>query len=374
MHRDIVVILGTRPEAIKLAPVILELRACPEFTVCVCNTEQQKELSNQTLAFFGIQPEYSLDIMLPNQTLSETHVRIITALETLFSKKRFDACIVQGDTMTALCGAISSFYHNIPLFHVEAGLRSSTLSEPFPEEGIRRMIAQIATLHFTPTQSTKKALLQENITIDTIHTVGNTVIDALFCLSQETMKKAEEQLLAYGISLDEKIVLITVHRRENHGIRLQNIIEAIYELSRHFREYIFVIPVHPNHNVLHSMYALLGSIPNIKLIEPLEYPTVVLLMKYARLILTDSGGIQEEAPTFGTPILILRHTTERSEGVEAGFAHLVGTEKQDILIAASKILSSSAHRTLEHVKNPYGDGQASQRITNIMKKYWEYES
>ena len=374
MHRDIVVVLGTRPEAIKLAPVILELRTCPEFTVWVCNTEQQKELSNQTLAFFGIQPDYTLDIMLPNQTLSITHVRIITALDTLFSKKNFDACIVQGDTMTALCGAISSFYHHIPLFHVEAGLRSFKLSEPFPEEGIRRIIAQIASLHFTPTKNAERALLQENIKADDIHTVGNTVIDSLLCLSQETMKNAEEQLLDYGISLNEKIVLITVHRRENHGIRLQNIIEAIYELSASFREYIFVIPVHPNPNVLYSMYSLLKDIPNIKLIEPLEYPTVVLLMKYARLILTDSGGIQEEAPTFGTPVLVLRYATERSEGVEAGFAHLVGTEKQDIFVAASKILSSSSHKTLEHVKNPYGDGQASQRITNIVKNYWEYES
>lgn len=372
--KNIIVILGTRPEAIKLAPVILSLRQYTNYTTLVCNTEQQKELSHQALSFFGIKADITLDTMTHNQTLASSQSTMLIELSKIFATQHIDATIVQGDTMTAFCGALTSFYHKIPVFHVEAGLRSYNIYEPFPEEAIRRMITPLVHTHFTPTQKATEALLQENIPQDNIVLVGNTVIDALLCLPHHALEEAKDLLLEYGLELTQPLIFITVHRRENQGERLHNIIEAIHELSIRFPDYQFIIPVHPNPNVSTYIHAMLGTCSSVYLLPPLPYPAVVLLMQHASVILTDSGGIQEEAPTFGTPLLVLRCETERKEGVEAGVAHLIGTQKKAIIDAVTDILSRNAQGLSiqgENNINPYGDGYASQRIAHVLQEYWQ---
>ena len=361
--KKILFVLGTRPEAIKLAPLILEFKANPDYSVFVCNTEQQKELSNQTLGFFGISCDFYLDVMTPNQSLEGVQQKILLGLSKIFSENDFDATIVQGDTMTVLCGALVSFYHKIPVFHIEAGLRSYNLSEPFPEEGIRQMVSRITTLHFAPTESSKAALIKEGILSSNIRVTGNTVIDALSCLKKEVLDSASTDLHSRGIDFNKEIVLVTAHRRENHGERLEEIIDAISELSNKYPTHQFVMPVHPNPNVKNKVHQRLSNIENVILTGPLDYPSLVCVMKVAKLILTDSGGIQEEGPSFGSPILVLRYETERQEGVEAGFAQLVGADQERIVTEAEKILSQDREFTrLDGRNNPYGDGFASKRI------------
>lgn len=367
--KTIVVILGTRPEAIKLAPVILELKKQPGYRVLVCNTEQQKELSNQTLSFFGINADYKLDVMRPNQTLPGVQARILSALSGIYEQNTIDATIVQGDTMTVFCGALVSFYNKVPVYHVEAGLRSYDLFEPFPEEAMRQMTARITELHFAPTQKAVDALLQEGIDSERIFMTGNTVIDALSCLSDGVMALAESELGNMGVCLNDKLVLITVHRRENHGERLDRILSAICELTARYPDHQFVLPVHPNPNVHDKVYAALESKPNVILTPPLDYPELVCMMKHTKLVLTDSGGIQEEAPTFGNPVLVMRYETERTEGVEAGFAKLVGADKELILQECAVVLDQDKTFTrLDGSKNPYGDGHAAKHIFDIIKE------
>lgn len=361
--KNILVVLGTRPEVIKLAPIILELRKQPDiYNVIVCNTEQQKELSNQTLNYFGLKADINLDCMRHNQTLAEVQIRILDGLNKVFQENKIDATFVQGDTMTVLCGSLISFYNKVPLYHVEAGLRSYNLFEPFPEEAVRQMSGRIADIHFAPTETNKEALLKENIDSKKIHVVGNTVIDALHCLSVETMQNAKQFFIDKNIIVDDKIVLVTVHRRENHGERLNKIIQAIYDLAIKYNNHLFVIPVHPNPNVKEKIYDTLSSLSNVKLLDPLDYPNLVYLMKNAKLILTDSGGIQEEAPTFGCPTLVMRYETERKEGVEAGVSVLVGADEDKIINYTSKILDNDFASTRLKVQNPYGDGKSAQRI------------
>lgn len=370
--KNIIVILGTRPEAIKLAPVILELRKNPEYRVFVCNTEQQKELSNQTLGFFGITADFNLDVMRPNQTLAGVQSRILNALSDVYQNNHFDATIVQGDTMTVFCGALVSFYNRIPVFHVEAGLRSYDLFEPFPEEALRQMTSRITDLHFAPTQLAYDSLIKENISADKIALTGNTVIDALSCLSNDTLAMAQQKLMARSVRLDDKLVLVTAHRRENHGERLDRILDAISILAAEYPDHQFVLPVHPNPNVHDKVYARLGNIANVILTEPLDYPELVSIMKNAKLVLTDSGGIQEEAPTFGAPVLVMRYETERTEGVTAGFAKLVGADGDLILSSARAILARPKSETrLDGTKNPYGDGHAAKKITHAMSEFWK---
>ncbi|MCR5506571.1 MAG: UDP-N-acetylglucosamine 2-epimerase (non-hydrolyzing) [bacterium] len=370
--KNILVILGTRPEAIKLAPVILELKKDKRYNILVCNTEQQKELSNQTLEFFGIKADYKLDVMLPNQTLAGVQSRILDKLSVIYQNNKIDATIVQGDTMTVFCGALVSFYNKIPVFHVEAGLRSYDLFEPFPEEAMRQMTARLVDLHFAPTIKSEQALLNEHIDRKKIFLTGNTVIDALSCLSSSIIAESELVLYQKGIKLNDKLVLITAHRRENHGERLDNILDAITELTKKYTDHQFVIPVHPNPNVHDKIYKRLNAIENVILTEPLDYPKLVCIMKNAKLVLTDSGGIQEEAPTFGAPVFVMRYETERMEGVEAGFAKLVGADTNKIISEVSNILSKDKKETrLDGSKNPYGDGNAAKRITNIIEKFWE---
>jgi len=369
--KNIIVILGTRPEAIKLAPIILALRKNPKYRVFVCNTEQQKELSNQTLGFFGIKADFNLDVMRPNQTLAGVQSRILTALSDIYAANHFDATIVQGDTMTVFCGALVSFYNRVPVFHVEAGLRSYDMFEPFPEEAMRQMTSRITDLHFAPTKLAFDALVKENIPHDKISLTGNTVIDALGCLSDETINDACAKLTKRGVTLNDKLVLVTAHRRENHGERLDRILSAITQLTTEFPDHQFVLPVHPNPNVHDKVYAALDKIDNVILTQPLDYPELVCIMKNAKLVLTDSGGIQEEAPTFGAPVLVMRYETERTEGVDAGFAKLVGADTDKIMAESRAILSRDKSQTRnDGSKNPYGDGHAANKIADAIKGFW----
>lgn len=367
--KNILFVFGTRPEVIKLAPVILELKKYPnKYNVIVCNTEQQKELSNQTLAYFGLKADLNLDCMKPNQSLMEVQTRILTALDKVFKEHVIDATIVQGDTMTVLCGALASFYNKIPVYHVEAGLRSYDIYEPFPEEVMRQMTSRVATLHFAPTEKNRNALLKENISDDKIHVVGNTVIDALFCLSDETLNSAKSYFEAKGINVDDKLVLITAHRRENHGERIDRIINAIEFLAKKYTDHTFVIPVHPNPNVKNKIHSRLENYQNIKLLEPLDYPYLVYLMKNAKLILTDSGGIQEEAPSFGCPTLVMRYETERQEGIDAGVSILVGADYDKIISHSEDVLSKSRAETRLKAQNPYGNGTSAKQIEEIISE------
>ena len=369
--KNIIFIFGTRPEIIKLAPVILEMKKSPDkYNVIICNTEQQKELSNQTLTYFGLKADINLDCMRENQSLSSVQSRILTSLDKVFNENKIDASIVQGDTMTVLCGALTSFYHKIPVFHVEAGLRSYDIYEPFPEEVMRQMTSRVAALHFAPTETNKYALLKENIDTNKIFTVGNTVIDALFCLSDKVIEESRKFYEEQKIPIDDKLVLITAHRRENHGERIDRIIDAISYLAGKYFDHTFVIPVHPNPNVKDKIHARLGGLKNIHLLKPLDYPYLVYLMKHAKLILTDSGGIQEEAPSFACPTLVMRYETERKEGIDAGVSKLVGADYGKITEESEKILALPKDKTRLTAKNPYGDGTASVKIEKIISDFF----
>lgn len=368
--RNILFVFGTRPEVIKLAPVILELKKFPQdYNVIICNTEQQKELSNQTLSYFGLKADINLDCMRENQTLASVQSRILTSLDKIFEENKIDATVVQGDTITVLTGSLVSFYHKVPVFHVEAGLRSYDIFEPFPEEVMRQMTSRVAQLHFAPTDVNKDALLKEDIEEKKIHIVGNTVIDALFCLSDETMENGGKYIKDKGIIVDDKLVLVTVHRRENHGERIDRILQAISDLVTKYSDHTFVLPVHPNPNVKNKIYAKLEKFKNVHLLPPLDYPNLVYLMKNAKLILTDSGGIQEEAPSFGCPTLVMRYETERQEGIDAGVSILVGADYDKIIFQSEKVLGSAKLLTRLQAQNPYGDGKSSEKIEQLIRNY-----
>lgn len=369
--KNILFVFGTRPEVIKLAPVILELKKYPDkYNVIICNTEQQKELSNQTLAYFNLKADINLDCMRPNQSLAEVQSRILTALDSVFSEKEIDATVVQGDTMTVLCGALTSFYRKIPVFHVEAGLRSYDIYEPFPEEVMRQMTSRVAELNFAPTEKNKNALLKEDISEKKIYVTGNTVIDALFCLSEDTMNVASKFYKEKGIPVDDKVVLITAHRRENHGERINRILDAIEHLVNKYQDHHFIIPVHPNPNVKDKIHSRLEKYSNVYLLKPLDYPYLVYLMKNAKLILTDSGGIQEEAPSFGCPTLVMRYETERQEGIDAGVSVLVGADYDKIVNLSCEILDKTKSDSRLKAQNPYGTGNSSKKIEEIISKYF----
>ena len=371
--KNILFVFGTRPEVIKLAPVILELKKYPHmYNVIICNTEQQKELSNQTLRYFNLNADINLDCMRENQSLADVQSRILASLEhEVFSKYTVDATVVQGDTMTVLCGALTSYYRKIPVFHVEAGLRSYDVFEPFPEEVMRQMVSRVTALNFAPTEKNKQALLNEGIDEDTIFVTGNTVIDALYCLSSDAMHKAKEFYASKNIIINDKLVLITVHRRENHGERINHILDAIEHLVQKYADHTFILPVHPNPNVRGKVFAKLGKYGNVCLLEPLDYPNLVYLMKNAKLILTDSGGIQEEAPSFGCPTYVMRYETERQEGIDAGVSVLVGADYCKIVSLSEEILNNSKSVTRLKAQNPYGTGDSAKKIEQIIRKYFK---
>ena len=362
-------IFGTRPEAIKLAPVILRARDDDRFDVRVTVTGQHREMLDQMLSFFGIQPDVDLAVMEPNQSLASLTARVIQGVDVSLRQNKPDWVIVQGDTTTVWAAAISAFFNQVPVAHVEAGLRTHDKYQPFPEEINRRLAGRVADLHFAPTSWAQGNLSNENVPSERVHVTGNTVIDALqwtIKRNHESPPAETEQIVAW---MDEHVgenpmVLITGHRRESFGEGFQNICESIEQLARLYLDVQWVYPVHLNPNVQGPVHAMLGDCENVHLLEPQAYPAFVALMERCRFALTDSGGVQEEAPSLGKPVLIMRSTTERPEGVEAGASKLIGTDSESIVSHCAELLDASVCRCT--CISPYGDGRASERILDVL--------
>jgi UDP-N-acetylglucosamine 2-epimerase (non-hydrolysing) len=369
------IICGTRPEAIKLAPVALAMKGDDAIECSVCATGQHREMLAQALAAFGIVPDADLNLMTEGQTLASLTAKAVEALDSYLVRFSPDLVLVQGDTTTVFCAALASFYRRIPVGHVEAGLRTGNMFSPWPEEANRVITSRLATLHFAPTESSRRNLLAEGVPEERIFVTGNTAIDALF-LAMDRIRRnpslAETpEIMPFLRNRDRKMVLITGHRRENFGAGIENICLAIAELADRFPTVHFVYPVHLNPNVREPVKRTLGgeSRKNIHLIEPLGYLPFVAMMERADVILTDSGGIQEEAPSLGKPVLVMRDVTERPEAVEAGFARLVGADRNRIVSETSKLLDGSAEAGKKAAANPYGDGHAAARIVSICKRF-----
>lgn len=365
--KKISLIFGTRPEAIKLCPLVLALQKHPEFEPHVCVTAQHRQMLDQVLGVFEVVPDVDLSLMQPDQKLAELTSRAITAIDRYLFEYKPDIVIVQGDTTTVFCASLAAFYHQIPVGHVEAGLRTWNRLSPFPEEINRTLTTHLADLHFAPTRWAKDNLLKEGIPDTRIFVTGNTVIDALHIAVEKVRKEPPEipVLPNHLLNGDSRrpLVLITAHRRENFGEGFMNICEAISKLAERFNDTAFVYPVHLNPNVRGPVLRLLSGIDNVYLIEPLSYLPFVALMDRARLLLTDSGGVQEEAPSLGKPVLVMRDTTERPEAVDAGTVRLVGTDIEKITDNVSELLNDAqAYAAMARAVNPYGDGKACQRI------------
>lgn len=368
--RKILVVFGTRPEAIKLFPVINALAATPGIVVRTCVTAQHRGLLDQVMAIAGLSPDIDLDLMEPGQTLDRLTAKLLTSLGEVMDAERPDRVLVQGDTATAMVGALAAYYRKIPVGHVEAGLRSGDIYQPWPEEVNRRIVAPIADQHFAPTETAAAALKAEIIDPTTIHVTGNTVIDALHWTSERI---AADPSLAAGLDpiaerfAGKRIVLVTTHRRENFGGGMENIARAIARIAA--REDVAVLfPMHPNPNVGKVMDAILGNLPNVARIEPLDYPHFIRALGLCDLALTDSGGVQEEAPALGKPVLVMRDTTERPEGVAAGTARLIGTDEDRIVREVDCLLDNTdTYRAMAQAHNPFGDGHAAARIAAIIK-------
>lgn len=365
IDKRVYIILGTRPEAIKLAPVIQVFQNAPGFESKVVLTGQHKEMVEQVMELFNLKADYDLEIMQPKQSLNDITCRSLRGLENLFLESKPDLVIVQGDTTTAFAAALAAFYHKIPVGHVEAGLRTDDLFNPYPEEANRRLISQIAQLHFAPT-SLAVENLQRSSVLGKVHQTGNTVIDAL-------LKVAAKQPSCdiSGLEWDKyRVMLSTVHRRENWGEPLQGIAQAFLQVLDKFPDTALLLPLHRNPTVREPLQALLGNHPRIFLTEPLDYAQLVGAIMRSHLLLTDSGGLQEEAPSLGKPVLVLRETTERPEAVTAGTAKLVGTETEKIVTAASRLLAdTTAYQAMANAINPFGDGRAAERILEIVRNY-----
>jgi len=367
-------IFGTRPEAIKLAPVILELHKFPElFDVRVCITAQHREMLDQVLRFFEIKPDKDLNIMKPGQTLFDVTIAGLGGLRNVIQSVKPDWVLVQGDTTTVFTAALASYYCHIKVAHVEAGLRSFNKFAPFPEEMNRVMTSRIADLHFCPTENARTNLLKEGVENEDTVVVGNTVIDALLYAVNKVKNMRSEDFDGAFNSIDvrdfaKKIILVTGHRRENFGEPFKNICTALKKIAA--RDDIAIIyPVHLNPNVRKPVFGILRGIDNVHLIEPLDYAAFVWLMEKSHLILTDSGGVQEEAPSLGKPVLVMREVTERAEGVDAGTARLVGTDQARITAELSSLLDDPRHYAdMTGKKNPYGDGTSAQKIREVLAK------
>jgi UDP-N-acetylglucosamine 2-epimerase (non-hydrolysing) len=364
-------VFGTRPEAIKLCPVILHLNSQPEhFQVSVCVTAQHRSMLDQVLRVFGVKPDYDLDLMLPGQTLSQSTSRIISALEPVFAEARPDLAIVQGDTTTTFCGALAAFYQHVPVGHVEAGLRTHDLKQPFPEELNRVMTGRIADLHFAATKGAAANLAAEGVDSGRIFVTGNSGIDAVLRI-RDRLERGELPAGDHAWRKPEKrLILVTAHRRESFGGGIESICRGLLRLAGRGDVQI-VYPVHRNPNVTGPVHQLLGGYPDIFLIDPLDYVPFVALMREAYILITDSGGVQEEGPSLGKPILVTREKTERPEAVEAGTVLLVGPDEDRIFEAASRLLESEdSYRRLSAVHNPYGDGHASERIADAIRSFF----
>ncbi|MEB3335571.1 MAG: UDP-N-acetylglucosamine 2-epimerase (non-hydrolyzing) [Cyanobacteriota bacterium] len=361
----VTIVLGTRPEAIKLAPVILAFRHAVDFQTRVVLTGQHREMVSQVMDLFGIQADHDLALMTPQQTLTHVTCAALQGLQEEFRTHRPSLVLVQGDTTTAFSSALAAFYEQIPLGHVEAGLRTNNLFDPFPEEANRRLISQLALLHFAPTERSADNLRASGVVGDTI-TTGNTVIDALLLMA-ETATTREVPGLDWS---KQRVLLATVHRRENWGERLEQIGRGFLALLDLFPDTALLLPLHRNPTVREPLQALLGDHPRAFLTEPLDYDHLVAAMRGCTLLLTDSGGLQEEAPALGKPVLVLRRTTERPEAIDAGTARLVGTESTSIVAEASRLLSDpEAYAAMAQAHNPFGDGHASERILAAARRF-----
>ena len=370
----VLTVFGTRPEAIKMAPLATVLADDPAFEAKVCVTGQHRELLDQVLTLFDIRPEFDLNIMQPGQDLTEITVRILQALQSLFKRYRPDVVLVHGDTTTAFATALACYYRQIPVGHVEAGLRTGDRRSPFPEEGNRCLTGVLADYHFAPTAAAKENLLREGKPELCIRITGNTVIDALQSVSARITQEPilTERLSAGYPFLDgnKKMILVTGHRRENFGPGLGRICRALVQIAAAHSNVQIVYPVHPNPQVREPVNRLLSGIANIFLIEPQEYLPFIYLMHRSYLVLTDSGGIQEEAPSLGKPVLLMRETTERPEAIEAGAVRLIGTETDDIVREVERLLTDGrAYQIMAKVPNPYGEGGACRAIAEALKRF-----
>ncbi len=364
------IIFGTRPEAIKMAPLVKELQKHPELDTKVCVTAQHREMLDQVLDFFEITPDYDLDLMKPNQNLYSLTADIITELKPVLESYQPDYVYVHGDTSTSAVAALAAFYAGAKVCHVEAGLRTHNKWSPFPEEMNRQLTGRLADYHFAPTSASQENLLRENVGEEDILVTGNTVIDALMHSSErvKTLDNDEISQLKKIIDPDKKLILVTGHRRENHGQGFINICEALRDIAVRNPEVQIVYPVHLNPNVQKPVYKILSGVNNIHLIEPLAYPAFVWTMNQSYLIITDSGGVQEEAPSLGKPVLVMRDTTERPEAVDAGTVILVGTNKEKIVSECKDLLNNQErYQQMSALHNPYGDGKACQRIAEFIK-------
>jgi UDP-N-acetylglucosamine 2-epimerase (non-hydrolysing) len=365
--QKIAVVFGTRPEAIKMVPVIRCLKEQEVFDVITISTGQHKEMLSQILHRFSIAVDYEMDLMEPNQTLFRLSSKALIAFENVFNESAPSMLLVQGDTTTAFIGALCAFYSKIPVGHVEAGLRTQNKYSPFPEEINRKLITVCADLNFAPTEGNRQNLLSEGVQEDSIFVTGNTVIDTLLLTVKQDLAFPLPKIDLNG----KRLVLVTAHRRESFGEPMVEIFSALKSIAQMYSDVVIVYPVHLNPNVNIHAQEILSNISNIYLIEPLDYFDFVSVMKRAYLILTDSGGIQEEAPTLGIPVLVLRNETERLEAVTAGSVQLVGTNCENIIEETRKILDSrEEHKKVSKAGNPYGDGRASERITNHILKYF----
>ena len=388
--KKIMTIFGTRPEAIKMAPVIRELNNCPEqFQSLVCVTAQHRQMLDQVLELFEIKPDYDLDIMQPSQDLFDVTCNVMYGLKSVLEKEKPDVILVHGDTTTTMAASLAAFYAGIPVGHVEAGLRTGNKRAPFPEEINRRVTGCVADIHFSPTDQARQNLLSEGVPTATIHVTGNTVVDALLIVRGKLAKgnmgeSIKQNLVARHPTLNallnspngsscpspqaRRLILVTGHRRENFGEGFENICLALKEIAETHADVEVVYPVHLNPNVQEPVKRLLSGCPSVHLIDPLNYLPFVWLMDRSYLIITDSGGVQEEAPSLGKPVLVMRNTTERPEAVRAGTVKLVGTVRETIVREAGKLLcDKEAYAVMARAHNPYGDGRAVQRIKTILE-------
>lgn len=362
---------GTRPDTIKLAPIILELRRNQShFNVVTVATAQHRQMLDQVLNVFRIKPDHDLNIMQPRQTLATITKNMLEALDDVLVKEKPDLVLVQGDTSTTFVGSLVAFYRHIPVGHVEAGLRTNNKSHPFPEEINRRLTSCVADLHFSPTETARKALLREHIEPRSIFVTGNSVIDALK-IAVRSRYRFSQPILDKLVAMNKRIILITMHRRENWGEPMRAAARAIQRLSKTYPECEVVFPVHLNPVVREAVYPVLGGASNVHLIEPLDYLDFVNMMARSYLILTDSGGVQEEGPSLGKPVLVMREVTERPEAVEYGTVKLVGLNEAKIFSTACKLMDDRrAYKTMATATNPYGDGFASRRTVGIIRRYF----
>jgi UDP-N-acetylglucosamine 2-epimerase (non-hydrolysing) len=361
------VVYGTRPEAIKLAPVIRAIGASSRLRPVVTLTGQHRTIVEQVNSMFGIRPDHNLDVIRPRQSLHGLTARVLERLGPALQQERPDAVVVQGDTTSAFAGALAAFYEHVPVIHVEAGLRTGDLYSPFPEEANRRLTGQIATLHLAPTPVSEGNLLRDGISSRKVMVTGNTVIDALLWTVQQHVPYGDPALEAIDAT-DAPILLVTAHRRESWGQRMRDVASAVARLARKHPDLIVVLPLHPNPVVREALLPALRGLDNVMLVEPMAYGAFARLLQRSTIVLTDSGGVQEEAPSLGKPVLVMRDTTERPEAVSAGTARLVGTDPERVFSAVDQLLTfPRAYETMANAVNPYGDGHAAQRTAKAIE-------